>query len=32
MLTLRQPGYPNGNTQDGYGSKMEVAYVAVYST
>ncbi|KAJ6440591.1 endo-1,3(4)-beta-glucanase [Purpureocillium lavendulum] len=26
------PGYPNGNTQDGYGSMMEVAYVAVYST
>ncbi|EFY99467.1 glycoside hydrolase family 16 protein [Metarhizium robertsii] len=26
------PGYPNGNTQDGYGSMMEVAYVAHYST
>ncbi|KAM5349887.1 hypothetical protein ACJ41O_006392 [Fusarium nematophilum] len=26
------PGYPNGNTGDGYGSMMEVAYVAHYST
>jgi beta-glucanase (GH16 family) len=26
------PGYPNGATQDGYGSMMEVAYVAHYST
>ncbi|KAK4220871.1 beta-glucanase [Podospora fimiseda] len=26
------PGYPNGNTQDGYGSMMEAAYVAHYST
>ncbi|KAK4188244.1 concanavalin A-like lectin/glucanase domain-containing protein [Podospora australis] len=26
------PGYPNDNTQDGYGSMMEVAYVAQYST
>ncbi|UNI15907.1 hypothetical protein JDV02_002392 [Purpureocillium takamizusanense] len=26
------PGYPNGGTQDGFGSMMEVAYVAVYST
>lgn len=26
------PGYPNANTQDGYGSMMEVAYVAQYST
>ncbi|KAJ4406331.1 hypothetical protein N0V85_004534 [Neurospora sp. IMI 360204] len=24
------PGYPNGNTQDGYGSMMEVGYVAHY--
>ncbi|KAJ4251487.1 hypothetical protein NW762_011472 [Fusarium torreyae] len=24
------PGYPNGNTQDGYGSMMEVGYVAQY--
>jgi len=26
------PGYPDGNTQDGYGAMMEVAYVAHYST
>ncbi|KAK0636743.1 secreted glucosidase [Bombardia bombarda] len=26
------PGYPNGNTLDGYGAMMEVAYVAHYST
>ncbi|KAK4652369.1 hypothetical protein QC762_610540 [Podospora pseudocomata] len=26
------PGYPNGNTADGYGSMMEVGYVAHYST
>jgi hypothetical protein len=26
------PGYPNGATQDGYGSMMEVAYVSHYST
>ncbi|POR31369.1 Glucan endo-1,3-beta-glucosidase A1 [Tolypocladium paradoxum] len=26
------PGYPNDGTQDGYGSMMEVAYVAHYST
>ncbi|CEJ91542.1 hypothetical protein VHEMI07244 [[Torrubiella] hemipterigena] len=26
------PGNPDGNTQDGYGSMMEVAYVAQYST
>ncbi|KAH7253675.1 concanavalin A-like lectin/glucanase domain-containing protein [Fusarium redolens] len=25
------PGYPNGNTCDGYGSMMEVGYVAHYS-
>ncbi|KAM3463483.1 hypothetical protein MY5147_009666 [Beauveria neobassiana] len=24
------PGYPNGNTQDGYGSMMEVGYTAHY--
>ncbi|KAK7420739.1 hypothetical protein QQX98_002541 [Neonectria punicea] len=26
------PGYPNGNTADGYGSMMEVGYVAHYSS
>jgi beta-glucanase (GH16 family) len=26
------PGYPDGNTQDGYGAMMEVAYVAHYSS
>ncbi|KAK7941510.1 uncharacterized protein PG986_013897 [Apiospora aurea] len=26
------PGYPNAGTQDGYGSMMEVAYVAHYQT
>ncbi|KLU86925.1 hypothetical protein MAPG_05932 [Magnaporthiopsis poae ATCC 64411] len=26
------PGYPNGNTQDGYGAMMEVGYVAHYSS
>ncbi|OAA66640.1 secreted glucosidase [Niveomyces insectorum RCEF 264] len=26
------PGYPNGATQDGYGSMLEAQYVAVYST
>ncbi|KAK3687944.1 putative endo-1,3(4)-beta-glucanase [Podospora appendiculata] len=26
------PGNPNGNTLDGYGAMMEVAYVATYST
>ncbi|KPM43945.1 hypothetical protein AK830_g2597 [Neonectria ditissima] len=26
------PGYPNGNTGDGYGSMMEVGYVAHYSS
>ncbi|CAM1502635.1 Fc.00g074110.m01.CDS01 [Cosmosporella sp. VM-42] len=26
------PGYPNGNTLDGYGNMMEVGYVAHYST
>ncbi|KAF5006969.1 hypothetical protein FDECE_6685 [Fusarium decemcellulare] len=26
------PGYPNGNTADGYGSMLEVAYVAHYTT
>ncbi|KAH7324819.1 concanavalin A-like lectin/glucanase domain-containing protein [Stachybotrys elegans] len=26
------PGYPDGNTHDGYGSMMEVGYVAHYST
>lgn len=32
MLTAGMigPGYPNGNTLDGYGSMMEVAYVAHY--
>lgn len=28
--SLGQPGFPNGNTRDGYGSRMEVAYVAHY--
>ncbi|KAG5977243.1 hypothetical protein E4U55_006958 [Claviceps digitariae] len=28
----RWPGYPTGATQDGFGSMMEVAYVAHYST
>lgn len=27
-----KPGYPNSATQDGYGSMMEVAYVAHYTT
>jgi hypothetical protein len=27
-----QPGYPNDATMDGYGSMMEVGYVAQYST
>lgn len=31
-LTLRQPGYPDGNTRDGYGSMMEVGYVALYTS
>ncbi|KAK4194223.1 concanavalin A-like lectin/glucanase domain-containing protein [Triangularia verruculosa] len=26
------PGYPNGNTADGYGSMLEVGYVSHYST
>jgi beta-glucanase (GH16 family) len=26
------PGYPNGNTLDGYGAMMEVGYVAQYSS
>ncbi|KAL7904530.1 concanavalin A-like lectin/glucanase domain-containing protein [Trichoderma velutinum] len=26
------PGYPNGATQDGYNSMMEVQYVAIYET
>jgi beta-glucanase (GH16 family) len=29
-LMTTGPGYPNGNTLDGYGSMMEVAYVAHY--
>jgi hypothetical protein len=27
-----RPGPPNGDTLDGYGSMLEVAYVAVYSS
>ena len=34
MLTTKhnyiQPGNPNSNTKDGYGSMMEVGYVAHY--
>ncbi|KAK3352747.1 concanavalin A-like lectin/glucanase domain-containing protein [Lasiosphaeria hispida] len=26
------PGYPDGNTRDGYGSMMEVGYVALYTS
>jgi hypothetical protein len=29
---ILQPGYPNGNTRDGYGAMMEVGYVAQYSS
>jgi hypothetical protein len=31
-LVEPQPGYPDGNTRDGYGAMMEVAYVAQYTT
>lgn len=30
ITTFSQPGPPNSATQDGYGSMMEVAYVAHY--
>ena len=32
MLIIKclQPGNPNSNTKDGYGSMMEVGYVAHY--
>jgi len=29
---MTQPGNPNDDTLDGYGSMMEVAYVAVYES
>lgn len=29
---MSRPGAPNGATQDGYGSMMEVGYVAVYQS
>lgn len=32
MTRLLQPGYPDGNTQGGYGAMMEVGYVAQYSS
>jgi hypothetical protein len=32
LLTWYQPGYPDGNTQDGYGSMMEVGYVGHYTS
>lgn len=31
-VTRLQPGYPDGNTIDGYGSMMEVGYVAHYQS
>jgi len=30
LLIPVQPGYPDGSTLDGYGSMMEVGYVAHY--